>query len=183
MQIRRAQADGRDTAHVGYAMQGCDVSSITPTGIVCYLPPGGVAGNSTPIVAVRDRGLAVLQPAAAVQPVYNKLLISHVQPAKVSLAGGSVTITGTWERHASGLHAQAALMPPLMLWAWACLPCASAWPLCRVQQWSLSQRLQLTQGCRSESMHKSVLIWLPDLRMIYVHVTVVLPLVKRQTGT
>ena len=104
-QMRRAQADGRDTPHVGYALQECVISSITATGIVCYLPPGGLAGNSTPIVAVRDRGLAVVQPAAAVQPVYSKLVISHVQPGKVSLAGGGVTITGKQRpMHQGSMH-------------------------------------------------------------------------------
>ena len=80
------------------------MASITPNSIVCYLPAGGLAGNSTPVVAVLGRGLAVVQHGQALQPVYNKLLMGIVQPGKVSLAGGAVSIAGQQAPWQNGNH-------------------------------------------------------------------------------
>ena len=75
-------------------LQDCTVASITSTSIVCYLPPGGLAGNSTPIVTVHGSGTAAVLNATAIQQVHNDLVISRVQPQKASLAGGLITLAG-----------------------------------------------------------------------------------------
>ena len=71
---------------------------------MCYLPAGGRAGHSLPVVTVSGRGLALLAgsttPSSAAQQaalvsVYNPLQIAATSPASVSLAGGqAVTLTG-----------------------------------------------------------------------------------------